>query len=81
MSYRSKPVVKKFTGRTKLVVAFDIPENRNKLRHHFRRQLIAWDFRPVQKSVLESDRDYRHQLSQLISDLELVDNVEIYKTK
>lgn len=42
---------KKPTGETKVMVMFDIPEKKRKIRNWLRLQLKLWDFKMIQQSV------------------------------
>jgi len=46
-----KKITEKPSGETKVMVLFDIPENKRKIRNWLRQQLKLWDFEMLQQSV------------------------------
>lgn len=72
-------VAQKLSGEGKLLIVFDIPEERAKLRHEFRRLLKELDFVYVQRSVWVSEYDHREVLLEAIDDLELDGCVAVYE--
>lgn len=64
----------------KLMVIFDIPEDRASTRQNFRRLLRSWDFKQVQKSVWMTDKDYAQDLIDIIAELKLGQYVQIYES-
>ncbi len=66
-------------GHGKLMVIFDVPEDRANDRRRLRTMLKEWNFRQVQKSVWESDMDYEEPLIDVIAELKLGRYVEIFE--
>ena len=74
-----RPFVAKQLGKNaKLMVIFDIPEERAVARRKLRDTLKLWDFSQIQKSVWMSDLDYSDLLKELTSELNITACVEIY---
>lgn len=63
----------------KLMIIFDIPEDRKAARQKLRMTLRAWGFTQEQRSVWTSQYDYRDPLSSLIAELEIKQHVKIFE--
>lgn len=63
----------------RLMVIFDIPEDMATARKQFRRLLIKWGFKQIQKSVWLTNYDHRESVSMAIEELELQGYVELYE--
>lgn len=72
-------VAEKLVQGGKLLVVFDIPEERVKIRHEFRRLLKSLDFTYVQRSVWVSSYDHREILQEAIEEFGLSDEVVVYE--
>ncbi|PJE65287.1 hypothetical protein COU91_02475 [Candidatus Saccharibacteria bacterium CG10_big_fil_rev_8_21_14_0_10_47_8] len=73
-------VATRLSGQVTLMVIFDVPEKHSGKRQQLRRLLKDWEFRQVQKSVWSTNLDYRQELVEVISELELGGFVEIYES-
>ncbi|MEX1995558.1 MAG: CRISPR-associated endonuclease Cas2, partial [Candidatus Saccharimonadales bacterium] len=75
-----RPFVAKHLGnKARLMVIFDVPEEKAATRQQFRVLLKAWGFEQIQKSVWASDLDYRELLAEAISELRIARYVEVYE--
>lgn len=77
-------IKKKFLGKWDglwRIVAFDIPEKRKKTRDLFRFKLSELGAKPVQKSVWITPNDISIELEDLISILNLKENVDYFISK
>lgn len=72
-------VTTKLTHKGRLMIIFDIPENKAALRQQLRMQLKDWQFEQIQKSVWATDLDYREGLAELIEELHLGKYLQIYE--
>ncbi|MBI4034654.1 CRISPR-associated endonuclease Cas2 [Candidatus Saccharibacteria bacterium] len=63
-----------------IVVAYDIPERRRKVRRHLRKQLERWNFVRVQRSVWQTQSKLPIGFTKMIHDFDLRDSVEVYFT-
>ena len=70
---------RKLSNKGKLLVIFDIPEERRKVRHEFRSLLKNLGFIMVQQSVWITDTDYRDVLKAAVYEYNLKGHVEIYE--
>lgn len=76
-----QPFLAKHLGnQARLLVIFDVPENKRAARNQLRAQLNYWGFEQIQKSVWASDMDYRELLIETIGELQLGGCVEIYES-
>lgn len=64
----------------RLMVIFDIPEDRAIARQQFRRLLRKWQFEQVQKSVWESTYDHRKSIKLAIEELDLDGFIELHES-
>lgn len=62
-----------------LMIAFDIPESERKKRRRLRILLQELSFRQVQRSVWETEYDYREYLRAEIAEMDLQEYVRIYE--
>lgn len=69
----------KLSHRGKLLVIFDIPENKASLRRELRTLLKRLGFVQVQLSVWVTDMDYRTVIIDAVTELELEGYVEFYE--
>ncbi|MBI2338605.1 hypothetical protein HYU95_05495 [Candidatus Daviesbacteria bacterium] len=63
------------------VVVFDIPEENKRIRNVLRQTLKVLDFKPLQKSVWVSKKNYTKQLREWVNELNLLQYVLIFETK
>jgi CRISPR-associated endonuclease Cas2 len=76
-----KPFLAKHLGKqARLLVIFDVPEDKRAARNQLRAQLSYWEFEQIQKSVWATDMDYKLLLVETVSDLQLGGCVEIYES-
>lgn len=71
---------KKLEKEARLMIIFDIPENKAHLRNQLRWLLRQWDFYQIQKSVWATAKDYKKDLITAIEQLGLEDWVELYES-
>jgi len=64
----------------RLMVIFDVPEDRATARQQFRRLLRKWQFEQIQKSVWESNYDHRESIKLAIEELGLDGCVELHES-
>lgn len=79
-----KIIKKKFMGEWDglwRIIAFDIPEKRKKTRDLFRSKLSGLGAKPVQKSVWITPNDISTELEDLLSILNLEENVDYFISK
>jgi DNA-binding transcriptional regulator PaaX len=69
----------KLSGPARLMVIFDIPEQRAADRNRLRALLYEWQFKQAQKSVWISNYDYRKPLVKAVDELGLNSCVQIYE--
>ncbi len=77
-------IKKKFLGKWDglwRIIAFDIPEKRKKTRDLFRSKLSELGSKPIQKSVWITPNDISTELEDLISILNLEENVDYFISK
>lgn len=70
---------KKLSGDGKLMIVFDVPEDKSLARQRLRRLLRQWQFRQVQKSVWQSEYDFKELVSLAVDELDLNGCVELYE--
>lgn len=75
-----KKILKKWDGFWR-IIAFDIAEKRRKTRDLFRQKLRDLGCLPIQKSVWITPRDVSADLEDLLSLLDLEDNVDYFISK
>ncbi|PID99142.1 CRISPR-associated endonuclease Cas2 [Candidatus Saccharibacteria bacterium] len=71
---------KKLGDHARLIVFFDIPQDRAYVRENLRRLLKNLGFEMIQRSVWVSDMDYRSVLLQAIEKFQLQDCVEVHES-
>jgi hypothetical protein len=69
----------KLKGNVKLMVIFDIPEAESTKRRLIRKYLKEFEFEPIQKSVWQSDYDFREEIAQIIDEFGLGAYVKLYE--
>ncbi len=75
-----EPYVAERLGKdARLMVIFDVPEERAFARRQLRAMLRAWHFEQVQRSVWISRYDHRQALKELIDELKIKDCVKVYE--
>lgn len=72
---------KLLSGQTRLLIAFDIPEQERQLRNKLRTILKEYKFRQVQKSVWESRYDCLKSLKTTIEQCSLENYVRFYEAE
>ena len=72
-------IAEKLPEGAKLMVIFDIPEDKSTLRARFRRVLNEWGFKQVQKSVWVTSYDQKEPVKELVAELELDQYVELFE--
>lgn len=72
-------VAQRLANGAKLMVIFDIPEDRSVVRARFRRILKQLSFEQVQKSVWITPYDHEDSVKEIVSELELQDYVQLYE--
>jgi|SRR3989344_9077025 len=72
-------IATKLKGNGKLMVIFDIPEEKAIDRQRLRRLLRKWQFIQVQKSVWLTAYDFREALQEAVDELGLSGCVELYE--
>ena len=72
-------IATKLKGSGKLMVIFDIPEEKAIDRQRLRRLLRKWQFVQVQKSVWLTAYDFREALQEAVDELGLSGFVELYE--
>lgn len=77
---KAKPKKEKWDGCFRVVV-FDIPEENKRIRNVLRQTLKVLEFKPLQKSVWISKRNYTEELRMWVRDLKLSEFVLIFETK
>ncbi|QQS20151.1 CRISPR-associated endonuclease Cas2 [Candidatus Saccharibacteria bacterium] len=73
-------IARKLSNDARLIVLFDIPQQRAHIRETLRRLLKNLGFEMVQRSVWVTDMDYRDVLLEAIESLELKDCVEVHES-
>jgi len=73
------PFVAKDLKGAHLMVIFDIPEDLRSKRRQLRHTLQSWGFKKIQQSAWMTTRDYREELKDLISELDINKYVEYYE--
>lgn len=63
------------------VVIFDIPETNKRVRQALRETLKVLEFKPLQKSVWISKKDYTKELRRWVEDLRLSKHIFIFETE
>jgi len=83
LSLEARQTIQPFIARNlqggKLMVIFDIPEDRARLRQKLRYILKQLEFNQVQQSVWMTDRDYKSIITETIEALNLTDYVQLYE--
>jgi hypothetical protein len=79
-----KSVIRPFVAQqlpngARLMVIFDIPEDKAVIRNRFRRSLQAWHFDQIQKSVWVTVYDHRQSVKELATELDISENVQLYE--
>ncbi|MEX1995532.1 MAG: hypothetical protein WD887_02030 [Candidatus Saccharimonadales bacterium] len=72
-------IASRLKGGGKLMIIFDIPENRSGARQQLRALLIKWDFKQVQKSVWITDYDHRDSIKYAVRELHLEGCARLYE--
>ena len=72
-------VAQKLTNNAKLMLIFDIPEDRAIKRQQLRRLLRKWKFRQAQKSVWITEYDFTRAIKDVVAELGLEGCVEVYE--
>jgi len=73
-------LAKHLDSHARLMVIFDVPEEKRVARHRLRMLLKSWGFEQIQKSVWATDMDYRELLVEEVGELGLEGCVEIYES-
>lgn len=81
---KGKGVVRPFVAehlpdKARLMVIFDIPEERAIVRAQFRRVLQSWHFNQVQKSVWITSYDHKQSVKEIVLELDIVGYVELFE--
>lgn len=72
-------VAQKLGNNARLMVIFDIPEERAQLRRQLRAVLRQLDFQQVQQSVWVSDYDHKDLLLEIIEDIQAGEWIQLYE--
>ena len=72
-------VTQKLTNNGKLMLIFDIPEDRAIERQRLRRLLRKWRFTQTQKSVWTTEYDFTEAIKDVVAELGLEGCVELYE--
>ncbi len=67
------------TGDTRVIVLFDIPEKKRKIRNWLRLQLKLWDFKMLQQSVWLGKGPLPHEFTDRLHSLGIHKGVKIFK--
>lgn len=78
--FNQKKLSEKWDGFWRVVV-FDIPEENKRIRNVLRQTLRVLEFKPLQKSVWISKKNYTKQLREWVKELNLSQFVLIFETK
>jgi DNA-binding transcriptional regulator PaaX len=65
----------------KILIIFDIPEKKKKVREWIRNQIKDWDFKMVQKSVWISYGPLPEEFSERLKFLKVDDGVKVYNLR
>ena len=72
-------VAKKLPASARLMVIFDIPEDKAKVRTRFRRTLRVWHFEQVQESVWVTEYNHRKSVKDLAAELEINQHIMLFE--
>ena len=73
-------VAKHLPNNAALMVIFDIPEDMATTRARFRRILLSWNFKQMQKSVWITSYDHKASVKELVAELGIENYVEMYES-
>lgn len=72
-------VATRLVGNVSLMVVFDIPEQQKRKRQKFRNLLRQLAFQPVQKSVWQTELDFRDEIRAAVEELDIQPYVLTYE--
>ena len=78
VNFQSRFLSAKPEGNSRVLVLFDIPEHKRKIRRWLRDQLKEWDFELVQKSVWIGQGSLPKEFGEYLVLLGIKDNVKVY---
>lgn len=84
ISYRKNPyslINEKFKSENKILMIFDIPENKKRTREWVRRQIKNWNFKMIQKSVWVGKGPLPEEFKKRLKILGVEEGVKIFKIK
>jgi len=73
-------IATRLNDNVRIMVVFDVPEQKSAARQSLRLLLKSWGFTQVQKSVWSTDMDYLAALKEVIVELDIPGCVEIYES-
>ena len=76
-----KLIKEKLVKKNKIIIIFDIPENKKRVREWIRKQIKFWDFKMIQKSVWIGYGPLPKEFSRTLKVLKCEDGVKIFNVQ